>query len=105
MTDTPPPVVEPAIDPSDPLIEHFAYQYEFRERYLHALEEILSFSAGENDREWAAEEMTRIATEALDPAKIAEWQAAGRPLPWIDEEINPLAERIRDEVLNMLGIK
>lgn len=101
MTDTPPPTVEPAIDPTDPLVEHFAFQHDFRERYQHALEEICKVDMAQGN---AHVLMRTIATDALDVDKIREWQAEGRPLPWIDETINPLAERIRDEVLNMLGI-
>lgn len=101
MSDTPPDV-EAAIDPTDPLVEHFAFQHDFRERYQHALEEICKVDMSQGN---AHVLMRTIAEEALDLDKIREWQKQGRPLPWMDAEINPLAERIRDEVLQMLGLK
>ena len=88
-------------DPTDPILEHFAFQHDFRERYLHALEEICQVDMAQGN---AHVLMRTIATDAIDPEKLAEWQSAGRPLPWLDEKINPVAERVRREVLAMLGI-
>lgn len=105
MSDTPRPI-EAAIDPTDPLLEHFAFQHDFRERYQHALEEILKVNATPLiSWETAGRLMIKLAAEALDIEEIRKWQEAGRPLPWIDETINPVAERVRDDVLKMLGLR
>lgn len=98
MTDAPDPIT---LDPEDPLLEHFALQHDYRERYQHALEEILALDMGDPQ---VHIKMRQVAEDALDATKIAEWLAANRPLPWIDDSLNPVAAKIREEVLAMLRI-
>jgi|JI10StandDraft_1071094.scaffolds.fasta_scaffold14615_19 hypothetical protein len=88
-------------DPTDPVLEHFAIQFDFRERYLHALEMILAVDMAAAD---AHVQMRLIATEALDRESVQKWIDLDRPLPWLDEQVGPAARQARDAVLAMLGV-
>jgi hypothetical protein len=94
------------VDPLDPLLEHFALQFDLRERFVHALEQILKIdlAAVACTHDDAAEQMVAIAKEAIDDATIAEWVKNKRPMPWLDDAVNPLAEQVRREVMEMLGL-
>lgn len=84
------------VDPTDPLVFHFALQHDLRERFLHAIEEsIEALEMGEH------ESALLLLREAVDRRRITEWIEADRPLPWIDtylaeptQQVNEVIQRI-----------
>jgi hypothetical protein len=104
VTTLPEPLI--VVDPLDPLLEHFALQHDLRARFAHALEEIVAVIDAE-PTESVLSRLTKahdIATEAISDEAIEEWMKRQRPLPWLDEVINPLADQVRREVMEMLGL-
>jgi len=73
------------IDFDDPLLSLFVAQHNFRERYLHALQEIIEKAKDASlTVEQAYEESVAIAMDAVSDEITAEWIDEGMPLPWID---------------------
>lgn len=68
-------VPEIEVDPSDPILDQIALQYDLRALYRHALELL---ARGDESMVWA-----------LDNDALREWHANGRPMPWVplDPEI------------------
>ncbi len=92
------------VDVEDPLLIEFARQHDYRERFLNALERIISIisSTDVTDYTRAARVALEIAKEAVDPEHIAKWEAEGRPLPALDAKVGDRAEALRQTVLTML---
>lgn len=106
------------IDPTDPIMAHFAIQHDLRERFHHALTEIIdavsawsrSETSDDPDVEIARslaliEQMTTIATEAVAPDRIREWFEDDRPLPWLDEQLGSLPDDLSRVVAKMIGLE
>jgi hypothetical protein len=92
------------IDALDPLIPMLAIQHDFRERFFHALTEIVDVieSEGGSGRV-ALMKVASIARDALDHEKIQEWMANNRPMPWLDEIVGADGERLTVSMLDLLG--
>lgn len=64
----------------------FATEFDLRERFHHALEQIIAVTVSGRAYKDALALAQEIAREALDPDTIQAWSEAGRPLPWLDDE-------------------
>lgn len=95
---------EALIDPMDPLLSGFALQHDLRERFLHALEEILAVRVEGRHYRSALDKCREIARDALSEESILLWHQANRPLPWLDEQIGDRAESLRSQVTSAIGL-
>jgi|JI9StandDraft_1071089.scaffolds.fasta_scaffold11251_3 hypothetical protein len=95
---------EPTIDVLDPMLVGFTIQHDFRERFLHALQEISEMIKGNSTMETKLAVIDSITTEALDPDSIQRWMDANRPLPWLDAVLGDDSRRLTEDVLAALGM-
>jgi hypothetical protein len=86
------------IGADDTALLGFTEQFEFRERYQHALDMIVVIDMADPQ---AAEKMQIIARDALDVERIRDWTAQGRPLPWLDERLGDSVAGAQKAVMEM----
>lgn len=114
MSDPDVPLVDddPVIAIDDPLLVAFALQHDLRERFLHALEEIVATGQQldanpeftPRDLALSYNKIIEIATKATDEGFIKLWEDEGRPLPWLDERLGSEPEKLRQAVMRMAGL-
>lgn len=90
-----------AIDALDPLLPEFVLQHDFRERFFHALEQIVEVLDGGDDEHKLAR-ISAIAREALDHESIRLWMDANRPMPWLDDRLGEEAKALTELVIKAL---
>lgn len=83
---------------NDPLLVHFALQHDLRARFLEAINDAIE-ALSIPDPEVAARVAVEILRESVDPDSIGAWIAAGRPLPFIDQQVGEAAEALTKAVL------
>jgi hypothetical protein len=93
------PIYTIEIDVENPMLPAFAMQHDLRERYLHALEEIIDCLSHAG----TAEEALTIAKVAVDPKLIEAWSREGRPLPWLDEIFGEDPDELTRQVLSSIN--
>ena len=82
-----------ALDAFDPLLPEFVLQHDFRERFFHALEEIVEvLDADDMTSEQRLVKIGILARGALDHESIKVWLDANRPMPWLDERVGATVE-------------
>lgn len=96
--------IEPTIDVLDPMLDGFAIQHDFRERFLHALQEVAEMIASDSTMETKLQVIDTIVTEALDPKAIQRWVDDNRPLPWLDALVGDDSRQLTEDVLRSLGM-
>lgn len=91
------------LDAFDPLLPEFVLQHDFRERFFHALEEIVEvLDADDMTSEQRLVKIGILARGALDHESIKVWLDANRPMPWLDERVGDQAREITEFVLKSL---
>lgn len=84
---------------ANPLLPGYALQHDLRERFLHALVEIINVEPEPRAYRAAFLKCQEIARGAVDVDSITEWVANGRPLPWLDEVLGEAAKELTDAVV------
>jgi hypothetical protein len=95
----------PVIDVLDPLVPAYTKQFFLRERFLHALEEVVAIlhaTPDDNERSPDAklDDIRQLVLEALNTESIGRFIADGYPCPWMPED--PEAIRLTDLVVKSL---
>lgn len=91
------------VDPSDPLVPAFAVQHDLRLRFLNALDEIAVILVEEDNNDFNAIcRIESVVKEALSEDAISEWFEAGRPLDYVEPQLEHDAQQMAQAALQMM---